>query len=256
MLEKGLLGEKSGKGFYFKTKDAQSKRLIQVLNLKTLEYLDPKKPHLENLKEVKKISDLGKRLQTTILQKDKVGEFVWKLLSHTLCYAANRIPEISDGIYGVDAAMKWGFNWTLGPFELWDAIGVENIAERLKSEGREVPTLVQELLVTGKKTFYELKESNRLAFDPLKKSFASIPELSESLILKDLKVSGKVIHPGKTASVLDLGNGIIGLEFHTKANSISSDTLKMLQTAVKEAESNYQALVIGNQGANSPTLSF
>ena len=248
MMENGFLGEKSGKGFYFKTRDQQGKRLIKVLNLASFEYEDPKKPRFGGLKELKKIHDLGERLQEIFQLEDQIGHFIWGLLSNTLCYAANRVPEISDNIYAVDAAMKWGFNWEFGPFELWDTIGVRKITERLESEGRNVPKLVKNLLAAGHESFYKLQETQRQAFVPASKSFAVISELSGLIILKDLKKAGKTIYPGKTASVVDLGQGLICLEFHTKANSISSDTLNQLQTAVKEAEKNHHALVIGNQG--------
>ena len=250
MIGKGMLGEKAGKGFYFKTRDDKGQRLIKVLNLNTLEYENPKKPHFDSLKQLKKISDLAERLNAIFQLDETIGQFAWRLLSQTLCYAANRVPEISDHIYGVDAAMRWGFNWAYGPFELWDAIGVRKITERLESEGGEVPKLVKNLLSTGHESFYKLKDSSRLSFNPKSHSFSSIPELSGILILGDLKKSNKVIHPGKTASVIDVGDGIICCEFHTKANTISSDTLKMLQTAINEAETNYDGLVIGNQGQN------
>ena len=250
MLEKGMLGEKAGKGFYFKTRDNKGKRQIKVLNFNTLEYEDLQKPDIDRMRELRKIPDLAERLRAIFQSDDRIGRFAWGLLSHTLCYAANRIPEISDSIYGVDAAMRWGFNWTYGPFELWDAIGVKKIAERLEAEKREVPQLVQNLMASGQESFYGLKEFSRVAFNPQSRLHSPISELSGILILQDLKKSGKVIHPGKTASVIDLGEGIICLEFHTKANTISSDTLKMLRTAIKEAETNHQGLVIGNQGSN------
>ena len=250
MVEKGMFGEKNGKGFYFKTRDNHGKRLIKVLNLNTFEYETPLKPRFSSLKALKKIPSVDERLKAILQLDDEVGHFIWKLLSHTLCYAAHRIPEISDSIYGVDAAMRWGFSWIKGPFELWDSIGVRKITERLGSEGREIPPLVNDLLTTGNESFYRLEGSSRLSFNPKSQSFSAIPELSDVLILADLKKSGKVIQPGKTASLLDIGNGIICLEFHTKANTISSNTLKMLCTAVREAETNHQALVIGNQAQN------
>ena len=250
MVKKGMLGEKTGKGFYFKTRDEEGKRLIKVLNLDSLEYKVPQKPSFQNLKELKKIPDVKERIAKAIQLDDDIGRFSWGLLSHTLCYAANRIPEISDNIYGVDAAMRWGFNWELGPFELWDALGVRKVVERLEKEKREVPQLVNDLLNSGNDSFYTLKESTRIGFSPKNKSHSAIPELSDAIILKDLKNSDRVIHPGKTASVIDLGDGVVCLEFHTKANTISSDTLKMLQTAVREAEANHQGLVIGNQASN------
>ena len=250
MVQKRILGEKTGKGFYLKTRDSEGKRVIKALNFDTLEYDDLRKPNFDSLRELKRVPDLAERLRAILQLDDKIGHFIWCLLSHTLCYAANRVPEISESIYGVDTAMRWGFNWKYGPFELWDRIGIRKIVERLEGEQRPIPQLVQNLLAAGHESFYRLEDSSRVAFDPKSRSHSTIPELSGILILEDLKKSGKVIHPGKTASVIDLGDDIICLEFHTKANTISSATLKMLRTAIKEAEANHQGLVIGNQGSN------
>ena len=250
MVKNGMLGEKSGKGFYCKSRDDTGKRVIKSLNLKTLEYDDPQRPRFQRLKELKRINDLGDRLDAILGQDDEIGQFIWGLLSHTLCYTANRVPEISDSIQGVDDAMRWGFNWALGPFELWDVIGVKKIVDRLESEGRVVPELVKNLLNSGSETFYVLKKGQRVAFDPQQKMFCQPTEKPRSIHLADLKKSNKVIQAGKTASVIDLGDGVICLESHTKANTLSSKTLEMLRIAVTETEKNHQALVIGNQGSH------
>ena len=143
MLEKGLLGNKTGCGFYKKSKDAAGKRVIEVLDLETLKYNPAAKVDLPILLEAKKAGDVGARIRALFQSDDVVGRFAWGLWSKMLCYVADRIPEISDSMIGIDNAMKWGYNWQKGPFELWDAIGVEYVANRFKQEGREVPALVQ-----------------------------------------------------------------------------------------------------------------
>jgi len=251
MLEKGLLGDKARCGFYRKSKDVQGKLVIEALDLNTLEYHPSSKPEFEILNTAKNQSDLSGRLKVLLDSDDVVGKFAWGLLSNTLCYAAERVPEISDEIVGIDNAMKWGYNWEMGPFELWDAIGVRYIAERLKKENREVPKLVTAVLKTKNESFYGFEKGRTVSFDPVAKSHKPVPRRPCVIDLEELKRSGKVVRQGKTASIVDIGEGIICLEFHTKANTISCETIEMIHTAVQEAETNYRGLVIGNQGANS-----
>ena len=156
MIAKGQLGDKTGCGFYRKSQDAEGNRVIESLDLDTLEYSPCVEVKFEILEAAKKESVFSRRLKMLLESDDVVGKFVWGLLSNTLCYAANRIPEICDDVLGVDNAMKWGFNWEKGPFELWDLIGVRYIAERLESEGRVVPAFVLTLLERGAEKFYGL----------------------------------------------------------------------------------------------------
>jgi 3-hydroxyacyl-CoA dehydrogenase len=250
MIEKGLLGDKAGGAFYRKTKDANGKRLIESLDLDTLEYKPCDKVDFEILKAAKKEGDFSKRLKMLLESEDVVGRFVWGLLSNTLCYAANRIPQICDNIIGIDNAMKWGFNWEMGPFELWDVIGIEYIAGRLKKEDRQVPPLVETLLENSSNSFYSFKENRAVFFDTSAKSHVPVPERPRVIDLVPIKMAGGIIKEGKAASIIDIGDGIICVEFHSKANTLNSEVIEIIKIAVEEAQGNYRGLIIGNQGAN------
>lgn len=250
MLEKGLLGNKTQSGFYRKSKDADGNRVIAAMNLETFEYSESIKPEFDLLKTAKKESDPSKRLRILLESDDIVGRYVWGLLSDTLCYAADRVPEISDDIVSIDNALKWGYNWEKGPFELWDRIGVSYMADRLKNEGRRVPQLIQSLLDSGNRTFYGFAKKQPLCFDSRSKSVQPVPARRRVINLSDYKKAGKTIQRGKMASIIDLGDGIICLEFHSKANALSTEVIGLIQAAAREAENNYRGLVVGNQGAN------
>jgi 3-hydroxyacyl-CoA dehydrogenase len=250
MLERGLLGNKTGCGFYKKSKDAAGKRVIEVLDLETLEYSPAAKVDLPILGEAKKAGDVGTRIRVLFESDDVVGRFAWGLWSNMLCYAADKIPEISDSIIGIDNAMKWGYNWQKGPFELWDAIGVEYVADRLKQEGREVPALVQSLLETGQTSFYGCEKEEPVYFDASSQSLQPAPKRARVINLDSLKKANKVIKQGKAASIIDLGDGILCLEFCSKANAINSEVIEFIEAAVDEAQNDHRGLVIGNQGSN------
>jgi 3-hydroxyacyl-CoA dehydrogenase len=250
MLEKGFLGNKTQSGFYRKSKDADGNRVIEAMNLETFEHGESSKPEFEVLQTAKKESDPSKRLKMLLESDDVVGRYVWGLLSDTLCYAADRVPEISDDIISVDNALKWGYNWEKGPFELWDQIGVNYIADRLKDEGRRVPQLVESLLDSGNSTFYGFEKKQPVCFDPASKSAKPVQARRRIISLSDYKKAGKTIKQGKMASIIDLGDGIICLEFHSKANTLSTEVIELTQAAAREAENNYRGLVVGNQGAN------
>jgi 3-hydroxyacyl-CoA dehydrogenase len=250
MVEKGLLGDKSGAGFYKKSNDKDGNRVILALDLETFEYHPSRKPEFESISAAKQETDLSVRLKVLLKSEDVVGKFVWEVLSNTLCYAANRIPEISDDIIGVDNAMRWGFNWEKGPFELWDAIGVGYIAERLEQENRQVPQLVRALLDSGGDNFYDFQDDQPVSFDSQSRCLKPIRQRPRVIMLGDMKKANKVVKAGRMASIIDLGDGIICLEFHSKANTLSNEVLNLICTAVEEAQKNFQGLVIGNQGAN------
>lgn len=250
MIEKGMLGNKIGSGFYRKSKDESGNHVIESMDLDTLEYGPCQKVDLEILKVAEKEADLSKRLKILLESDDVVGKFTWGLLSNTLCYAANRIPEISDNIIGIDNAMRWGYNWEKGPFELWDAIGVKYITERLSKEKRQVPALAEAVIQNGNKTFYDFKNNRPVYFDVSKKSYMLMPRRSYMVDLAELRRTGGIIKQGKTASIIDIGDDVICVEFHSKTNTLNSETIKFITMAVELSEQNYRGLVIGNQGAN------
>src|SRR5437588_3486493 len=266
MIEHGLLGNKTTAGFNRKEKAEGDKREILTLDTATLDYRASQKVKLPSLEMAKNIEDTRERLQTLVWSKDRVGAFLWKTLSRTLCYAADRIPEIADTVVEIDRAMRWGFNWELGPFEVWDAIGVEKSVARLKEEGRTVPANVQSMIDAGVKSFYRKKDGQHFYYDFASEEYRPLADPPGTINLKSLKDRGTgvlpvnhaqdarattaVIKKNSGASLIDLGDGVAGLEFHSKMNSIGGDTLEMLKVALNEVEKNFVGLVVGNQGQN------
>lgn len=248
MIERGLLGNKTKGGFYKKQKGAGEKPEIWALDTATLEHRPAQKVKLPSLEMAKNIEDTPERIKMLAWSKDRVGAFLWKTLSRTLCYAAERIPEIADTVVEVDRAMRWGFNWELGPFEVWDAVGVEKSVARLQTEGGAVPANVQKMLDSGAKSFYKYENGQRFYFDFPSSQYVSAGDPPGAIILKSLKDRSGVIKKNSGASLIDLGDGVACLEFHSKMNSIGGDTLEMLKTALVEVEKNFVGLVIGNQG--------
>ncbi len=245
MVERRLLGDKTGGGFYKKVgKD------ITTLDLSTFEYRPQQKAQFASLGAAKQIESLPERLRALVYADDKAGEFLWRTMSEAGSYAANRIPEIADNIVEIDNAMKWGFAHEMGPFEKWDAIGLEKSVARLKEEGRPVPANVEKLLAAGAKSFYKTENGQRQYFDFASGEYKPVPVPAGITILKSLKDQNKVIKKNAGASLIDLGDGVACVEFHSKMNALGSDQLGMIQWAIKEVEKNYAGLVIGNQGEN------
>jgi 3-hydroxyacyl-CoA dehydrogenase len=250
MIERGMLGNKTKAGFYRRQKGEGDKREIWTLDTATLDYRPAQKVKLPSLEMAKNIEDTAERIKTLAWSKDRAGAFLWKTLSRTLCYAADRIPEIADTVVEVDRAMQWGFNWELGPFEVWDAIGVEKSVAKLKEEGKSIPANVQKMLDAGAKYFYKQENGRRFYFDFASAQYVPASDPPGTIILKSLKDRSGVIKKNSGASLIDLGDGVACLEFHSKMNSIGGDTLEMLKTALNEVEKNFLGLVVGNQGQN------
>jgi 3-hydroxyacyl-CoA dehydrogenase len=246
MLARNLLGDKSGQGFYRKV----GKGEILALDLSTKEYGPRKKGKFASLEMAKNIPDLGERLRALTTATDRAGSFLWKTFSASLVYSANRVPEISDDIVSVDNAMKWGFNWELGPFETWDALGVEVVARRLEKEGQPLPGLVQDVLSTTGKTFYGRQEGKATYFDLASKQQRPVAYPDGIVFLAQLKEQGKVIKKNAGASLIDLGDGVACVEFHSKMNTIGGDTIQMIHEGLKVVREGFCGLVIGNQGQN------
>jgi 3-hydroxyacyl-CoA dehydrogenase len=250
MIAGGLLGNKTKAGFYQRRKGEGDKREIWTLDTATLDYRQSQKVKLPALDMAKNIEDTRERLKALTWSKDRVGAFLWKTLARTLCYTADRIPEIADTIVEVDRAMRWGFNWELGPFEVWDAIGVEKSVAKLKEAGRAVPANVQKLLDSGAQSFYRQENGQRFYFDFASGEYRPLADPPGAIILKSLKDRTGVIKKNSGASMIDLGDGVACVEFHSKMNSIGGDTLEMLRFAIAETEKNFVGLVVGNQGVN------
>ncbi|MEP6925619.1 MAG: 3-hydroxyacyl-CoA dehydrogenase/enoyl-CoA hydratase family protein [Pyrinomonadaceae bacterium] len=250
MLENKRLGDKTGGGFYKKTKSVEGKTEIHELDLQTFEYKPQSKTRFASIDAAKQIEDLPARIKTLMWGKDNVGEFLWKTTTRTMRYAANRIPEIADTIVEIDNAIKWGFGWEIGVFETWDAIGVKESIERMRAEGQAIPANVEKMLKSGATSFYKEENGQKSFFDFATNSYQSIADKPGMMILKSVKDRTGVIKKNAGASLIDIGDGVACLEFHSKMNSIGGDTVQMMNFAIAEVEKNFEGLVIGNQGGN------
>jgi 3-hydroxyacyl-CoA dehydrogenase len=250
MVGRGILGDKTKGGFYQKRKGEGGARDIWTLDVASLEYRPQEKAKLPALDAAKNIEDTRERVKSLVWGKERAGQFLWKTMSRVFAYAANRIPEIADTVVEVDRAMKWGFGWELGVFEAWDAVGVEKAVERMKEEGRAVPSNVQRMLDAGATSFYKTEGGREFYFDFASGEYAPVAEQPGVIVLKSVKERTGVIKKNSGASLVDLGDGVACLEFHSKMNSIGGDTLAMLKAALAEVEKNFVGLVVGNQGQN------
>lgn len=253
MLERKLLGEKSQQGFYKKVKaerEGEDESEILTLDLTCFEYRKRQRPNLPALELVQNIEDPRQRVAALCQSPDRVGQFYRKVLSATFHYAASRIPEISDDIVAIDNAMKWGFNWECGPFELWDAVGVGKTVERWRKEQRSVPPLAEKLLASGKHAFYSQSNGTTSYFDFPSTEYRVLEDKPGILLLPSLKARKKEIKRNAGASLIDLGEGVVCLEFHSKMNTIGADTVEMAHAGLKLLNDGFEAMVIGNQGAN------
>ncbi len=250
MVKRGWTGNKAGQGFYKKQRGEGGKTEYWALDYIEMDYKPARRVKFPSIDAAKAIDNTAERIRTLIYGKDRVGEFLWKTISANLIYTANRIPEIADDIVSIDNAVKWGFNHEFGTFELWDVIGVEKSVAKMREDGQQIPALVERLLESGKKSFYEQREGRTYFFDPAAGDYKEAEPKPGVIILKSLKEREKVIKKNAAASLIDLGDGVACLEFHSKMNSIGGDTVAMMNYAVKEVGQNYDALVIGNEGEN------
>jgi len=249
MVERGILGNKTKGGFYQKQKG--EKREYFVVDPATLEYRPSQKAKLPSLDVAKNIEDTGERIKALAWGKDRVGAFLWKTLARTLSYAAKRIPEIADTVVEVDRAMRWGFGWELGPFEVWDAIGVQKSVARMEEEGLTVPDNVERMLAAGATSFYKRENGERFYFDFAGGGkYVPLADPVGVINLKSVTDRTGVIKRNAGASLIDIGDGVACLEFHSKMNAIGGDNLQMLKFALAEVEKNFVGLVVGNQGVN------
>ncbi len=244
MMEKQWLGSKSGQGFYKKEgKD------IRTLDLNTMEYRDKKSAKFSTFEQTKSVDKVVDRWPILVDGKDKAGEFYRKNLGALFAYVSNRIPEITDQLYKIDDAMKAGFGWEHGPFQIWDAVGVEKGIELIKAEGLEYAAWVDDMLASGQKSFYDIKEGATYAYDVEKKSVEKIPGQDAFIILDNIRKTNEVFRNSDLV-VEDLGDGILNAEFQSKMNTIGADVLNGLNKAIDIAEKDFDGLVVGNQAAN------
>ncbi len=249
MMHNNWLGSKSGQGFYKKIKNKSGKSTILELNLDTLEYQESKKTHFDTLELTKSVDRVSDRFPILVGGKDKAGEFYRKNFASLFAYVQNRIPEISDELYRIDDAMKAGFGWQHGPFEIWDAIGVEKGIALMKNENLEVASWVTDMVNAGSTSFYTVKEGATYYYDIPKKQYLKKPGQDAFVILDNIRTTKEVWkNPGVV--IEDLGDGILNVEFISKMNTLGGEVIQGLNKAIDIAEKDFQGLVIGNQGAN------
>ena len=250
MIEKGLLGEKTKQGFYKMTKDSEGKKIILSLDYQTLEYQSQKKTVLPSLDTAKNISGTGQKIKSIYYAKDLAGQFTFKTVTESLIYSANRMPEIADDIINVDNALKWGFARRLGPFEVWDAIGVSESVAKMKKAGYQIPDWVQEMLDNGKTSFYKREAGLLYFYDIPSKDYKEVVPKPGIILLPALKDREKMVEGNSGASLIDIGDGVACLEFHAKMNAIGEDIISMVHKSADRLSKDFDGLVIANHGDN------
>ncbi|HEX9777957.1 MAG TPA: 3-hydroxyacyl-CoA dehydrogenase/enoyl-CoA hydratase family protein, partial [Geopsychrobacteraceae bacterium] len=245
MVEAGLLGNKNKAGFY-KKEQVDGKRQIFYFDYTSGEYQPLAKPKFASVTAVKMVDDPAQKVKMMVDGHDKAADYAWKTLRDTLIYTVNRIPEIADDVVNIDNAMKWGFNWEIGPFEMLDAIGVAAFVKRAEKDGVTLPDVLQTV-----ERFYRFNDvGQKEYFDLQTDEYKSFPLKPGQINLQILKKSGGLVEKNAGSSLVDLGDGVFGIEFHSKMNTISGDILSMTHKAIKRAEEEGVGLVIGNQGVN------
>jgi len=250
--EKNLLGNKTKAGFYAKEVTPEFKQIRKVINPQTLEYEEYGKADFPCLQEAKKKEALPESMKAIVYGDDKGAQYAWDVVATGLIYAANRIPEIADTIVDIDNAMKWGYNWELGIFETWDAIGVKESVEKMEAEGRAVPEKVKEMLNSGATTFYKLDGATKLFFDFATNNYKPVPVNEKQITLADLKANNKEVKSVASCSLIDLGDGVFNLEFHTKMNALNYEMVEFMADASEYVRQNGVGMVIGNQASGMP----
>jgi 3-hydroxyacyl-CoA dehydrogenase len=250
MKENDWLGSKSGQGFYKKTIDEKGKKIILELDLASFEYKKSVKTKFETIAKARKNESLVERMKILFNGKDKAGDFYKKILAGIFSYSACRIPEITEEIFRLDEAMKAGFGWEMGPFEMWDAVGFMKGLDIIKKLGLKTPNWIEKIGGNVDFKFYDLKQCVKYCYDIKTEKQTTIPGLENVISLKSFDKSS-LVWGNKEASILDIGDGIINVSFHSKMNTIGSEILQALNHAIDLAEAGkYKGIVIANEGAN------
>ncbi|SFA77657.1 3-hydroxyacyl-CoA dehydrogenase/enoyl-CoA hydratase family protein [Algoriphagus aquimarinus] len=243
-------GDKTGQGYFKMIRHEDGRKELKEIDFETFEYKDVEKPKFKALEAAKEFEDLRKRIKFLVNFDDRAGEFYRASFYDLFRYCSNRIPEISDELYRIDQAVSAGFGWELGPFETWDVLGVKVTVDKMEAAGEKPAAWVYEMLEAGNDSFYKVENGKKHYYDIPSKSYLEIPGLDEFIILDTLKAAGKKIWDNAGASVYDMGDDVIGLEFHTKMNSMGAEVIEGINTAIGMAEKSHKGLVIGNEGAN------
>ena len=248
MVENNWLGDKTGQGFFKKTKSAGGEKEILTLNLKTLEYGARQKPKFATLETAKPIEDLKTRIKALCAGTDKAGEF-YRLFHYNLfSYISHRIPEISDELYRVDDGMMAGFGWEIGAFESWDVLGVAKTTEAMKATGHKVAPWIDEMIASGASSFYKVENGKRLYYDVSSKSYKTMPGADAFIVMKNFE--NETVWKNSACRTYHLGGDVLGLEWYTKMGSIGGEVLEGIQKSIALAEAKYKGLVIANDGSN------
>ncbi len=247
--DRDWFGDKSGQGYFKKTKDKDGNKVILELDLKTFEYGERTRANFKALEAVKEVEDLKERVKTLVNFGDKAGEFYRRTFYDTFRYVSFRIPEISDELYRIDQAVCAGFAWQMGPFETWDLLGAKEVAKAMEEMGMKPAQWVYEMLEAGNDSFYRIENGIKQYYDIPSKSYQTIPGTEDLVILENIRQTHKV-WGNAGSSIFDIGDGVLCLEFHTKMNAIGQEVIEGIQTAISMAEKEYKGLVIGNEGEN------
>lgn len=243
-------GDKTKQGYYKKTKDENGKKVILELNLETFEYQPKTRAKFKALEAVKDNDNLRERLPILLNFEDKAGEFYRKTFFDVFRYCSNRIPEIADELFRIDDAVAAGFAWELGPFETWDILGVKETVEKMEAAGEKPAGWVYEMLEAGHTSFYKNENRQRLYYDIPSKSYKVVPG-TESLVMLETLRGENVVWSNAGATLFDIGDGVLNLEFHTKMNALGAENIEGINTAISIAEEKgWKGLVIGNESAN------
>ncbi len=252
MMELKWLGNKTKQGFYKRTKGSDGKKGKLVLDYHTMEYVPSGKPKFSSVSDAKKKVDAGVAATIKVMfnGSDTAAEVTREYLCNNFIYAANRIPEICENIVGIDNAMKWGYNHELGPFETWDAVGVREAVDVMKRLKKKVPKKIEEMMKKGYDSFYVKKEDGRYFYDFDKKDYAKLEANPRIIRLPDLKEQNKVIRKNLSATLVDIGDGVACLEFHTKMNAVDDGMIEMIHESCGIVEKDFVGMVVGNHGTN------
>lgn len=243
-------GDKTGQGYFKMIRHKDGSKELKEIDFGSFEYKAAEKPKFKALEAAKEFEDLKKRIKFLVNFEDKAGEFYRATFYDLFRYCSYRIPEIADELFRIDQAVCAGFGWELGPFENWDLLGVKETAERMETAGEKPAAWVYEMLKAGNESFYKVEKGKKHFYDIPSKSYKEVPGLDDFIILDTLKSAGKVVWNNAGVSVYDLGDEVIGLEFHTKMNSMGAEVIEGINTAIGMAEKSYKGLVVGNEGAN------
>lgn len=249
MVEKGWLGSKTKQGFYKKTKNAEGKKEILSLDLKTLEYRSKQKVKYATLEQAKPVEDLAARTKVLFNGRDEAGEFYKRSFCGLFAYVSHRIPEITDALYKIDDAMRAGFGYEAGPFEAWDSVGVKEAIAEMDSRGIAYGAWVKDMLDAGIDRFYKKENGLRYYYDIDSKSYQLIPGQEGKIVLNNLPESA-IVWKNSGTTIYDLGDGILNIAFHTKMNTIGGEVISGLNKAIDLAEEGYRGLVVANEGQN------